>query len=128
MNIIGVGVDIEEIERFRKKPYEKNARFFERLFTQKEIDYCLSKRFPYQHFAARFCAKEALAKALPETMIPGWAETEVIHEDDLRPVFHFCAENPQKQLFLSTLKIQLSLSHDQTHAIAFVIVLSRKEI
>lgn len=64
MNIKGIGIDIEEISRFRKLPYKRKRSFYDKIFTSKEITYCLGKRDPYPHFAARFAAKEAVAKAI----------------------------------------------------------------
>jgi len=59
-----LGVDIEEISRFSKKPFIKNKTFYKKIFTEDEIKYCLSKSNPYPHFTVRFCAKEATIKAL----------------------------------------------------------------
>ena len=57
------GVDIVEINKF-KKVFLKNKDFLQDIFTEKERDYCLSRKDPYQHFAGRFAAKEACMKAL----------------------------------------------------------------
>ncbi len=62
--IKGIGIDIEEIGRFRKLPYNRNRSFYDKIFTSKEMTYCLGKKDPYPHFAARFAAKEAVAKAI----------------------------------------------------------------
>jgi len=61
-----LGVDIEEVERFQKLIRDK--RFLKRVFTDEEIAYCFSKRNKAQHFAVRFAAKEAIWKALSETI------------------------------------------------------------
>ena len=61
MIIKGIVVDIESISRFRMMPFVKHKNFYKRIFTEREIMYCLSKMNPYQHFAVRFCAKEALS-------------------------------------------------------------------
>jgi holo-[acyl-carrier protein] synthase len=63
MAVMGVGVDVEEVERFRNMPYAANRAFYDKAFTDGETEYCLSRPDPYPHFAARFCAKEALIKA-----------------------------------------------------------------
>lgn len=62
--IFNIGIDIEEIERFSKMPYEQKKSFYEKIFSYDEIKYCLSKADPYPHFTVRFCAKEATIKAL----------------------------------------------------------------
>ena len=59
----GVGIDLLEIERL-ERALERRPRLAERLFTQAERDYAGARARPGQHLAARFCAKEAVAKAL----------------------------------------------------------------
>ena len=68
MNIKGIGVDIEEVNRFRKLPYKGNPSFYKKVFTLAEIKYCLSKTDPYSFFTARFAAKEAVLKCLQSTV------------------------------------------------------------
>ena len=60
---VRVGIDLLEIERL-ERALERTPRLAERLFTQAERDYAASRGRPGQHLAARFCAKEAVAKAL----------------------------------------------------------------
>ena len=60
---LGLGVDIEEIERFRKYDTQNNP-FVLRIFTKNEIEYCFSKKNYEAHLAARYCAKEACLKAV----------------------------------------------------------------
>jgi holo-[acyl-carrier-protein] synthase len=59
---MNIGVDIEEIKRFEK--YVKDKDYLERVFAEDEISYCMPKKNPAQHLAARFAAKEAVWKAL----------------------------------------------------------------
>ncbi|MBI3299852.1 MAG: holo-ACP synthase [Elusimicrobia bacterium] len=57
-----VGLDIVEVERVRKAA--RSARFLKRVFSKDEIAYCMGRKSPWQHFAVRFAAKEAVFKAL----------------------------------------------------------------
>ncbi|MDD2523651.1 MAG: holo-ACP synthase [Endomicrobiia bacterium] len=57
-----IGIDIEEVKRFSK--LVKDDTFLKRIFSQNEIDYCLSKKNLSQHFAVRFAGKEAVWKAI----------------------------------------------------------------
>ncbi len=123
--IVGIGVDIEQIDRFTNKPFSENEKFYRKLFTEREIEYCKSKRDPYPHFTARFCAKEALAKALPGSIRPGWKEVEILTEKSGRPFFEIIVKDINKKSQLNDLEILLSLSHDRTKAVAYVIVQSR---
>lgn len=60
----GLGSDIIEISRI-KKAYDKyGVKFLDKIFTKKEQEYCLNFKFPEERLAARFAAKEAVAKAL----------------------------------------------------------------
>ena len=64
---MAIGVDIEDIERFKGKSEE----FLHRVFTDLELEYCLKFSKPESHLAARFCAKEAVVKALKALEISG---------------------------------------------------------
>ena len=113
MKILGIGVDIEDISRFKSKPYEVNTKFYETIFTKKEIQNCLEKKYPYQHFAARFCAKEAFIKASNEKLVD-YTSIEI--------------ENIGKKPVIKrgNYEIFLSISHEKDKAIAFVIILSKE--
>ena len=80
--IKGIGIDLIEIDRFKKAIKRQGKKFLERVFTPAEIKYCLRhKRLSYQHFAARFAAKEAFLKAIGTgwgtKSSPQWTEIEV---------------------------------------------------
>ena len=120
--IIGIGVDIELIQRFRDKPFAENEKFYRRIFTPLEIEYCLSKSDPYPHFAARFCAKEALKKAVPLDLFLGWKDAEVRNDKNGKPSVHFLTSQQENKSILKNYIVHISLSHDKTQAIAFVVV------
>lgn len=109
MRIINIGVDIEDISRFSKLEYEENKNFYEKIFTDKEIDYCLKRPNPYQHFAARFCAKEAFIKAFSKKKID-YKSIEIKIKDD-KPYIEWVKN-----------KVFVSLAHEKDKAIAFVII------
>ena len=115
MAITGLGVDIEDISRFRETPFELNVSFYQKVFTGDEIKYCLSKVDPYQHFAVRFCAKEAFIKASSATVsniktIPNYKSIQTIFVNG-KP---FIEWNQQHHF--------VSFSHDNSKAVAVVIV------
>jgi len=62
--IYGVGIDIVAVKRLRDAHEKWGMRFFERIYTRKEIDYCFSKKDPFPSLAVRFAAKEAVIKAI----------------------------------------------------------------
>lgn len=112
---MSIGVDIEDITRFEGK----NQEFLDRIFTKNEQEYCLSKASPASHFAVRFCAKEAVTKALNSMNIrqPRLNQIEVCHNENKCPKINL----PDKPEY-GNLKIEISLSHDKTKAIAFVTI------
>jgi holo-[acyl-carrier protein] synthase len=77
--VTGIGIDLLEIERL-ERALARRPRLAQRLFTDREIEYAAARARPVQHLAARFCAKEAVAKALG---LPGWAfrDVEVVATD-----------------------------------------------
>jgi len=113
---MAIGVDIEDISRFE----DKSQEFLDRIYTKSEQEYCLSKPNPASHFAVRFCAKEALIKALNSKDIahPRLNQIEIFHWENKSPGIRIL--DPK----YSNLTIELSLSHDKTKAIAFVTITS----
>jgi holo-[acyl-carrier protein] synthase len=75
MNGVLIGIDVIDNGRFRKA-MKRHPGILERVFTERERSYCLSRPNPPQHFAARFAAKEAVGKALGSG-VTSWQEIEV---------------------------------------------------
>ena len=111
---MAIGVDIEDISRFEGK----SQAFLDRIYTKSEQEYCFSKPNPASHFAVRFCAKEAVIKALNSNGIvhPRLNQIEVYHGENKSPKIRFFEPK------YTNLTIDVSLSHDKTKAIAFVII------
>lgn len=116
---MSIGVDIEDIKRFE----DKSQEFLDRIFTKDEQKYCLSKAHPASHFAVRFCAKEAVTKALNSIgiMQPRLNQIEVYHNENMCPRIRLIEKSPNTEKY-NNLKIEVSLSHDKTKAIAFVVI------
>ena len=121
--IKGVGTDIIEVERVASK-IQKESGFRELVFSAEEIKYCEAKTNKYEHYAARFAAKEALGKALGL----GWAEgttineVEILNNIDGKPYIHFDGETAKQIASLNLGNIHVSLSHIKTYATAIVII------
>lgn len=120
-----IGIDIEDIERFENKSQE----FLDRIYTQKEQEYCLSKAKPESHLAVRFCAKEAVIKALNAMNIahPQLNKIEIYHDENKCPKIRLLGKLFEKVIGsdYDDLTIEVSLSHDKTKAIAFVVISKR---
>lgn len=119
---IKCGTDIIEISRIKKSIDDLGETFKNKVFTKNEIDYCESKgKQKYQHYAARFAAKEAAFKAVSEMLDDKyelcWKDYEVINDKNGRPKINI---NSTK---LNIENIDLSLSHCKEYATANVIVI-----
>ena len=119
--IVGIGVDIEDISRFQGLTVEKDASFLNKLFTEKELNYCFSSGNPAEHLAARFAGKEAIIKALSqlERFEADYRDIEIVNDKMGIPGARVLKEG------FAVLDILLSLSHSQETAIAFTIVALR---
>lgn len=114
MNILGLGTDIEECNRFKKYDLENEKKFLERVFTTQEIKYCFTKRNFHQHLAARFCAKEACIKALNDKSIP-LNKIEITKDKKGKPSIKVNLEN------YKNINLLVSISHTNDYAQAVVI-------
>ena len=125
--IFGTGVDIVEIDRVREAIDKWGEGFLGKIFTRREIRYSNSKRFSFQHFAARFAAKEAVIKAFgePRTYPLNWTDIEVLNDGQGKPVieFHEDALKLKKRKKIS--EVIVSMSHSKHYAIANVILMRK---
>ena len=110
--IIGIGIDVVAIERFQES-VDRTPGLLTRVFTPSESQLKVSS------LAARFAAKEALAKALNAKSAFNWQEAEVINESSGKPNFVLTGEMAKR---LADHKVHLTLSHDGGIASAMVIV------
>lgn len=120
---ISCGVDIIEIERIKNDIEGIGENFLKRVFTDKEIKYCESKKVQkYQHYAARFAAKEAAFKAvskyLDDKYSVCWKDFEVENDKQGRPKINLLNVNTDK-----IQSIDISISHCKLYAMANVTVL-----
>lgn len=114
-----IGVDIVEITRFEKLDYSSNKQFYRRIFTPREIDYCLSFNNPEPHFAANFAGKEAVYKAVNMFCDLNLKSIEILRNENGSPVVNLHLSSEEN---VESLQVKISLSHSISHAIAFAIV------
>ncbi len=122
--IVGVGVDIVEIERMQKLLDRKGDRALTRLFTEGERAYAASHPEPARQLAARVAAKEAAYKALAGNDLAraiGWRELEVASTKGHGPslVLHGRAQSRATELGVT--RVHLSITHGEHAAVAFVV-------
>jgi len=118
--IIGVGIDVAEIERFGAS-IDRTPGMAERLFTEAELLLPSGARRGVASLAARFAAKEALAKALGAPGGLRWTDAEVHTEDSGRPVLRVSGTVAARAAELGVRSWHVSLSHDAGVASAVVI-------
>lgn len=118
---IRTGIDIIEIERVKQSIEETDGKFCERVYTEKEIEFCESKKIQkYQHYAARFAAKEAVFKAISELLQSKfdieWKDIEIQNDENGKPYVNILKQG------INIDNIDISISHCKTYAVANVVV------
>ncbi len=118
--ILGIGTDIIEIERVKSAIDRWGDNFLKHVFNPKEIEYARKQKFPAQHFAARFAAKEAVFKAVGNDPTIGWKDILILNNKFGAPECTF-KKNGFKH------KILISISHTKNYAVACAIITSEKK-
>ena len=111
MQIENIGIDIVEINRFKKKLFSKNLSFYKKIFSQSEIEYCTKFKSSYEHFAGKFAIKEATIKSINKKI--SFHDIEIFYKQS----------KPQIRLkkFNKNYSFLVSVSHEKNYAIAVVI-------
>ncbi len=121
--IVGLGLDIAEIDRIEAAIKRHGAPFLERLFTPAEVAYCESHKGKYERYAARFAAKEAAMKALGTGWSHGvrWRDIEVTREPSGKPTLRLEGVAADIAKRMGVKNISLSITHSGNLALAEVI-------
>lgn len=114
-----IGIDIEEISRFENKTLEADKPFLERVYTEGELQYSFLNSNPAKHLCGRFCAKEALIKAMSDRKI-SLNKIEVLNDENGKP--HIKLLNCDIQI-----EAEVSISHCKSYACATVLLLNVKK-
>ncbi len=122
--IVGIGVDIVEIEKIERAMVRRGDRLKFRTFTPVEIEYCQQRANQYQHYAARFAAKEAVFKAISTGWRQGvaWTDVEVSNEWSGKPGLLLRGKTLEFANQLGARHYWLTLSHTDHYAVAQVIL------
>ena len=127
--IVGVGIDLVDIDRARKLMERKGDRALARLCTRAEIEYIRGRPDPALPLAARIAAKEAAFKALsgsPEAREIGWRDMEIANGFHGEPMLRLSGRAAERARVLGVAKTWVSLTHSATTACA-VVILEREE-
>ncbi len=120
--VIGLGIDIIEIDRIQKSIEKFGDKFLKKIYTANELKYCLEKQNKFQHLAARFAAKEAVYKALESGWEKGttWQDIEIFNEKSGMPYVKLTGK---LQTFLADDKsVKISISHSRDYVTCVAII------
>ena len=125
--VISCGTDIIETKRMKDAHKKWKGSFLKRIFTEKEINYSMKRKFYCEHLAARFAAKEAVLKAFGDGFsIVNLKDVEIINDKYGRPVVTLkrAMEKLRKKKNIS--QISVSMSHTRNYAQAMAILVGEK--
>ncbi|MCJ7553729.1 MAG: holo-ACP synthase [Ignavibacteriaceae bacterium] len=124
--ILGIGIDIIEIDRIKESVDKFGDHFLSKIYTPNELEYCLQKHNKYQHLAARFAAKEAIYKALSSEWGReiSWQDIDIMNEPNGLPIAKFSGKLEE---FINKDKdIKISMSHSDNYVACVAIVYKMK--
>jgi holo-[acyl-carrier protein] synthase len=126
--VFGIGIDIIEIDRIKNSIDRLGDSFLNKVFTKNEIAYCKSKANIYQHFAVRFAAKEAVAKALSTGWNKefSWKDVEIVNQLNGMPEVHL--KGNLKNLLEDEFELKISMSHSRDYAVCNAIIFQTKKL
>lgn len=118
------GIDIVKVGRLEEVARRHGDRFLNRIFTADEQAYCESKRYKYEHYAARFAAKEAMMKAMEirRKNRLRFREIEVRRRPTGKPEIAMSSESRVRFGIPSGAQIELSMAHERDFAVSFVVL------
>ena len=124
MSVLGIGVDLVECVRIRRSIDRFGDRFLRRVFTDGEIEYSMSMKFPERHLAARFAGKEAVAKAFGTGIgkAMGWRNIDIRKKGNGEPFLVFSGPAQELAAKRGVTSALITLSHTEHHAMASVLL------
>ena len=125
MEIIGVGTDIVECLRVGRMIERHGELFLARIYTEREVRFCQSRRRATEHFAARWAAKEAILKSLGQPWRRGveWTDLEVVQEPGDPPEVVLYGATKELARGLRVSGVMLSMGHCRAYATAHAVAL-----
>ena len=126
MSVFGIGIDVVEVSRIERMIEEYGVRFAEKVFTPGEREYCESASRPALHYAARFSAKEAVAKALGTGIGADleWLDMEVRRRESGAPQLVLSGSGLRFAEANGIVKVMISLTHAKDYAAANAVALT----
>jgi len=124
MSVLGIGVDLVECARIERSLDRFGEKFLRRVFTEGEIEYSMSMKFPARHLAARFAGKEAVAKAFGTGIgkAMGWRNIDIRKKKSGEPFLVFSGPAQELATNRGVTAALITLSHTDHHAVACVVL------
>src|SRR5947208_4984293 len=124
MSVLVIGVDLVECARIERSLERFGEKFLHRVFTDGEIEYSMSMKFPARHLAARFAAKEAVSKAFGTGIgkAMGWRNIDVRKKPSGEPFLVFSGPAHELAAKRGVRSALITLSHTEHHAMASVVL------
>jgi len=124
MSVLGIGVDLVECARIQRSIDRFGDKFLHRVFTDGEIAYSLSMKFPARHLAARFAAKEAFSKAFGTGIgkAMGWRDIDVQKKPSGEPFVVLSGHAKELADRRAVRAVWITLSHTEDHAMAEIVI------
>ena len=118
------GIDIVSVKRLEAVVRRHGDRFLDRIFTPEERAYCEEKRYKFEHYAARFAAKEAMMKAMEIRRQNRFRfrEIEVRRRPTGKPEIYLSHESRSLFRVSKAAQIELSMAHERNYAVSFVVL------
>lgn len=127
--LLGLGCDVIEVRRIREVLERHGERFLDRVFTEEERAYCSGKPHPFQHYAARWAAKEAISKTFTTGIGAelGWKSMSIYHGARAEPLVRFDEKGAALLARVGATHVLVSLSHTETAAMAVAALVKAPE-
>ena len=124
MSVLGIGVDLVECARIERSIERFGEKFLHRVFTDGEVAYSMSMKFPARHLAARFAAKEAVSKAFGTGIgkAMGWRNIDIRKKKSGEPFLVFSGPAQELATQRGVTSALVTLSHTEYHAMACVVL------
>ena len=128
MSVFGIGTDITETDRIGKMIEKHGEIFLDRVYTQREQEYCGIRKAAVQHYAGRWAAKEAILKSMGTGWSKGihWTDIEIVNKMGGAPYVELHGEAQKICDEMGVQKILISISHCQEYATAFATALTEQ--
>ena len=124
MSVVGIGVDLVECARIQHSLDRFGEKFLHRVFTDGEIAYAMSMKYPARHLAARFAGKEAVSKAFGTGIgkAMGWRNIDICKRDSGEPFLVFSGPAEELAVKRGVTSALITLSHTEHQAMAVVVL------